>query len=275
MDEKTKNKITQIIKFSKLIRGDILNMSFKTKTAHLASSMSCVDIIATIYTEFLNINKKYFTNNFRNRFILSKGHAASSLYSVLYRKKILSKKNFNSYCKVNSSLEEHPSIKIKGVECATGSLGHGLPVGCGIALAYKIRRKKNKVYILVSDGECNEGSVWEAALFASSKKLNNLILIVDYNKWQATERSDVLLGKNTLKKKFEAFGWNAKNIDGHNHYQIYKALKINNNSQKPIAIIANTTKGKGVDFMEDDNNWHYKSPNQNELDQSLKQIFDN
>ena len=148
MDEKIKNKIKKIKELCRNIRTDILRMSYKAKTAHLASSLSCVEVIATIFEVFLSIKKNYINNENRNRFILSKGHAASTLYSALYRKKILSKNQLNSFCKPGSLLEEHPSPKIKGIECATGSLGHGMSIGCGMALGYKI--KNNTTYIVIN-----------------------------------------------------------------------------------------------------------------------------
>jgi transketolase len=256
----------KLINISKKIRKKILYLSYKAKTAHLASSLSCVDIVVTIYEKFLKCNK-----NTKNIFILSKGHAATTLYSVLNYKKIISNTVFESYSKKNSILEEHPSHNIPGISVATGSLGHGLSIGCGIALGFKLKNLKNKVYVLLSDGECNEGSVWEAVLFASSNKLNNLVLIVDYNKWQATGKTKDILNLGNLKKKFQSFGFNSFNIDGHNFDQILKKLK-NKSTDKPLAIVAHTIKGKGISFMENNNNWHYKSPNENEYLNSIKEI---
>lgn len=253
---------------SKIIRKKIIYLSYKAKTAHLASSLSCVDIIVVIYEKFLKFNENKKENNI---FILSKGHAATALYSILNYKKIITDKLFESYSKKDSILEEHPTHNIPGVSVTTGSLGHGLSVGCGIALGFKIKKLKNKVYILLSDGECNEGSVWEAVLFASSNKLNNLIVIVDYNKWQATGKTKNILNLGDLKKKFQTFGFNSRDVNGHNFNQIIKNLK-NTSLKKPLVIIAHTIKGKGVTFMEDDNNWHYRSPNEKEYQESIKQL---
>lgn len=253
---------------SKIIRKKIIYLSYKAKTAHLASSLSCVDIIVVIYEKFLKFNENKKENNI---FILSKGHAATALYSILNYKKIITDKLFESYSKKDSILEEHPTHNIPGVSVTTGSLGHGLSVGCGIALGFKIKKLKNKVYVLLSDGECNEGSVWEAALFASSNKLNNLIVIVDYNKWQATGKTKNILNLGDLKKKFQTFGFNSRDVNGHNFNQIIKNLK-NTSLKKPLVIIAHTIKGKGVTFMEDDNNWHYRSPNEKEYQESIKQL---
>lgn len=275
MDEKIKYKLNKIKEFVKQVRKDVIYLSYRAKTAHLASSLSCVEIISTIYQEYFKSGKGYINKHNRNRFILSKGHAASTLYSVLYRKKIISKTDINSFCKPGSKLEEHPSHKIKGVECATGSLGHGLSIGAGLALGYKIKKFKSKIFVLLSDGECNEGSVWEAAMFASAKKLNNLIVFIDYNKWQATGKSDQILNISPLDLKFKSFGWNVIRINGNKIKEILLALKKNYKNSKPTLILADTIKGFGVSFMQDDNNWHYKSPNNNELKKALAEIEKN
>ncbi len=274
MDEKNEvrqNIMRKLKKISLEIRKKVLNMSYNAQTAHLASSLSCVDIMSALYYSVLNIKKKNIKKINRDRFILSKGHAATSLYAILAQKKILNRKKLNDFCKPNSYLEEHPSPFLDGVEAATGSLGHGLSIGCGLALGSKISKIRNKVCVLLSDGECNEGSVWEAAMFASAKKLNNLYAIIDCNKWQATERTDKIVKIKSFKDKFKSFGWNAKVIDGHNFKQIINSLATNR-SFKPRAIIANTIKGKGVSFMEDDNNWHYRSPNYEEYIAALKEL---
>ncbi len=260
-------------KLSNKLRFSIIKMSKETKSPHLASSLSCIDIIATLYNSILKINKKNINSNLRDRFILSKGHAAAALYVALEYKNIITKTELKSYTKKGSLLEEHPSPKLAGVEAATGSLGHGLSIGCGIALSSKISKKKFMTYVLMSDGECNEGSVWEAALFASAKKLSNLCAFVDYNKWQATGRSEDILKLGSLKKKFYEFGWRVLEIDGHNHFSIISACKkANRESSKPTIVIANTIKGKGVSFMENDNNWHYRIPSNAEVKLAEKEL---
>ena len=260
-------------KLSNNLRFLLIKMSSETKSPHLASSLSCIDIVTTLYHSVLKINKRNFKSSLRNRFILSKGHAATSLYVALEYKNIISKKDLNTYTKKGSLLEEHPSPKMPGVEAATGSLGHGLSIGCGIALSSKILKKNFMTYVLMSDGECNEGSVWEAALFASAKRLNNLCAFVDYNKWQATGRSKDILNLGSLSKKFKQFGWNVVEIDGHNHDLIFKACKIAIKEKfKPTVVIANTTKGKGVSFMENDNNWHYRIPSTDEVNMAKKEL---
>ena len=248
---------------SRKLRYKICEMSFKAKAAHLASSLSCIDLIISIY--FGNMFKFNTSKaNSNDRFVLSKGHAAAALYSVLAEKKIIPKSKLSQYAKNNSNYEEHPNFKIKGIDCSTGSLGHGLSFGIGISISKNLLNKKGNILVLMSDGECNEGSVWEAAGFATAQNLSNLIVLIDSNNWQATGRSNEIFGGD-LKKKWNAFGWKTLSINGHNYFQILRSLKIAKKSKKPCAIIANTVKGKGIKFMEDDNNWHYRIPKQDEL----------
>ena len=246
------------------LRLDIIKMSNRAKAPHLASSLSCIDIIITLYEKVLHIFPKQPKKLSRDKFILSKGHAATALYVTLAYKGFFPKKNLLDYTKKNSLLEEHPNPSIKGVEMATGSLGHGLPVGCGLALSGKIKKLKYKTVVLLGDGECNEGTIWESAMFASSKKLENLYIIVDQNGWQGIGKTKDILNMKTLKKRWASFGWNSFEIDGHNYRQIEKIFKLKSNG-KPTAIIAKTIKGKGISFMEDDNNWHYRIPTREEV----------
>ena len=246
-------------KIAALLRLNAIEMSHNAKAAHLASSLSCIDILTVLYEKILKINPKRPNEQHRDRFILSKGHAATSLYAILAYRGFFKKNYLKTYGKKGSLLEEHPTPKLNGVEAATGSLGHGLSVGCGIALSAKISSKKFKTVVLMGDGECNEGAVWEAALFASSKKLNNLYAIVDFNNWQGIGRTKDILQLHPFKKKWESFGWKVIEINGHDHKKIEKVFK-NKKTNKPILIIAKTIKGRGVSFMEDDNNWHYRIP---------------
>lgn len=256
---------------SNKLRFEICKMSNRAKAAHLGSSLSCIDILVSIY--FNNIFKFESKNlkTINDTFILSKGHAAAALYCVLSEKKIISKKKLDLYGKNNSIYEEHPNYKINGVSSATGSLGHGLSFGLGISLSKNLLKSKKKTIVLMSDGECNEGSVWEAAGFASAQKLNNIIVIIDNNNWQATGRSNEIFGGD-LKKKWESFGWKAVRVNGHDHKQIINTLILGKKSLKPFAIIAKTIKGKGISFMEDDNNWHYRIPSQFELKKIKKNL---
>lgn len=247
-------------------RAKVVEMSHAAKAAHLASALSCVDIVAVLFHSILRLDSENPKWAERDRFILSKGHAATALYAALEYKKFISNASLASYGQAGSLLEEHPSPKLAGVEAATGSLGHGLPIACGFALAGKIKRQTYRTFVVMSDGECNEGSVWEACLFAAANKLENLCVFVDYNKWQATGRSEDVLALEPLADKFRSFGWLVHEIDGHDHVQIRNAICTPYiGLQKPTMIIAHTIKGKGISFMEDDNNWHYRIPTAEEV----------
>jgi transketolase len=202
---------------------------------------------------------------------LSKGHAAAALYATLAWRGFISKADLLQYGKKGSLLEEHPSPKLPGVEAATGSLGHGLPIGNGMALAARIQKQDYRVFVLMSDGECNEGSVWEAAMLAGRHGFSNLTAFIDFNKWQATDRSQQVLQLDPLLDKWTAFGWEAVEIDGHNHEEIYSAAQAQN-PDRPRLIVAHTIKGKGVSFMEDDNNWHYRIPTEDEVLKAKKEL---
>jgi transketolase len=249
------------------IRYQIIEMSKVGKAPHLGSSLSCVDILVAAYYAFLKIDPLHPTDRLRDRFILSKGHAISALYAILAKRKFFDPALLKTFNKDGGSLPEHPTPKcVPGIEMATGSLGHGLSVSIGQALAGRILNENYRLMVLLSDGECNEGSVWEAAMFAPARKLDNLIAIVDFNKWQATGRSEEIMQLSPLREKWASFGWNAYEIDGHDFDQILSVFsKIPETPGKPTAIIAHTVKGKGISFMEDDNNWHYRIPTDEEL----------
>lgn len=258
-------------KVASKLRLEIIQMSNRAKAPHLASSLSCLDIIITLYEKVLNINPSNPSKSNRDRFVLSKGHAATALYVTLAHKGFFPKKKLLNYTKKNSFLEEHPNPYIKGVETATGSLGHGLPVGCGFALSGKIKKLNFKTIVLLGDGECNEGTIWESAMFASSKKLDKLYVIIDQNGWQGIGKTKDILDVKKLREKWSSFGWNTFEINGHNYSQIQKIFK-KKIIGKPTAIIAKTIKGKGISFMEDDNNWHYRIPTLKEIEIAKKEL---
>lgn len=256
------------------IRRRIIELSHSAGTPHLGSSLSCVDMLTTLYWARLRVDPREPTNPERDRFILSKGHAALALYVTLTKRGFCPESVLDTYNQDGGHLAEHPGPGcLPGVEAATGSLGHGLPLGLGMALAGRILDRKYRVFVLMSDGECNEGSVWEAALLAPAQKLDNVAVLIDYNKWQATGRSNETTALAPLRQKWEAFGWDAIEIDGHNFADLLRATEhVPNGSGKPRAIICHTIKGKGVSFMEDDNNWHYRIPSADEVRQAAEEL---
>ena len=257
-----KKKLMNYKNFSLKVKKSILKIALLSQCSHIGSNLSAVDILVTLYLKFIKSNKNFF--------ILSKGHACLSLYCILNELGYIKDKDLNSFGKNDSLLMAHASHKVPGVNFSTGSLGHGLPVATGIALANKINKKKSKVFVLLSDGELDEGSNWEALLFSSHHKLNNLITIIDYNKLQSIDSVKNSLNLEPIRKKFESFGLKVLSIDGHNHNQILKAL--NSNYSKPLVVIANTTKGKGVSFMENTVLWHYKSLNLENYNKAIKNL---
>jgi len=260
-------KITDLESYARLIRGKLVSMSHKSGAAHLGSALSCVDILVAAYWGALRIDPQNPFNPERDRLILSKGHAAAAIYATLAHRGFFPVKLLDSFAGPGSCLAEHPVPRsVPGLELATGSLGHGLSVGLGMALAGRIQNQSYRVYVTISDGECNEGSVWEAAMFAPVHKLENVVVIIDYNKWQATGRSCEIMALEPLAEKWRSFGWSAYEANGHDMKEMVNCLKnIPDHSGKPVAIIAHTVKGKGVSFMEDDNNWHYRIPNKEEV----------
>jgi transketolase len=256
------------------LRYQLIEMSYQAKAAHLASGLSCIDLVLAAYSSFLRIDPKDPLNPLRDRFILSKGHAVAALYSVLAHRGFFPVELLQNFNKDGGSLPEHPGAKcVPGVEVATGSLGHGLSIGIGHALAGRILQQSYRVMALLSDGECNEGSVWEAALFAAARHLDSVTVIVDFNKWQATGRSEEIMKLSPLADKWRAFGWKTYEIDGHDYTQILEVFSKIPETTVPTAIIAHTVKGKGVSFMEDDNNWHYRIPSGEELAKAKQELL--
>ena len=256
------------------IRGKLVEISHKARTPHLGSALSCVDILVAAYWSVLTIDPQNPDDPDRDRLILSKGHAAPALYLALAYRGFFPKQLLDSYAQPGSCLEEHPSLGcVPGVEAATGSLGHGLSLGLGMAIAGRIQGRSYRVFVVMSDGECNEGSVWEAAMLAPAHKLDNVITIVDFNCWQATGRSCEIMALRPLRQKWESFGWSAYEIDGHDLNALVDALRnVPDGSGKPVAIVAHTVKGKGVSFMEDDNNWHYRIPDADEVKAAQQEL---
>ena len=254
-----------------ILRGALVSLSQAKGIPHLGSTLSCIDIMIAAYWRSMRFDPKRPKEPKRDRFILSKGHAAKALYVCLAYRGFFEIEELQRIGEKGGPMAEHPGPNsMPGVEAATGSLGHGLPIGIGHALASRIQGPKYRVFVLMSDGECNEGSVWEGAMMAAACRLNNLTVIIDFNKWQATGRSEDVLQLSPLADKWNAFGWDAVEVDGHDIGAISSALiKL---SDKPRAIIANTIKGKGISFMEDDNNWHYRIPTMDEVKMAFSEL---
>lgn len=241
---------------------------------HIPSGLSIAEILIVLYFRFLRVDPQCPHAQDRDRFILSKGHAGVALFSVLAMKGFFDRKLLGSSCHLGNPLGGHPDmVKVPGVDASTGSLGHGFPYGAGIAFAGKQHQKDYKVYCLLGDGECQEGSIWEAAIFSAQHQLDNLIAIIDYNKLQAIDFLDNVGSLSPLADKWKAFGWEVAEVDGHDIEDISCALeKIPLKKGKPSLIIAHTIKGKGISFMENAPIWHYRMPNAEELKIALKDL---
>ncbi len=258
---------------AKKIRTEALKMVARSNASHIGGALSMADLLAVLYSGVLNIRPQDPYWNSRDRFILSKGHSCTSLYATLALKNFFQIEELESYGKDGSQLMSHISHHVPGVEFSTGSLGHGLPFGCGKALAAKRSGKNWRTCVMLSDGELDEGSNWEAILFAPQHKLDNLVAIVDYNKIQSLGSVADVMELDPLADKFRAFRWGVKEIDGHDHDAIHEALStLPFEVGKPSCLIAHTIKGKGVDFMENKLQWHYSSPKPDQLAEALRQI---
>jgi transketolase len=259
-------------RLAKLARVEILRMTFRAQASHVGSALSVVDILSTLYAGGAKIRKDNVDAVDRDIVILSKGHAASALYSVLAIQQFFPLSYLQSYCDNGALLGGHvTSNGLNGVELSTGSLGHGLPYGVGIALARKLYGVAGSVFVVMSDGECDEGTTWESALLANHHKLNNLTVIIDRNRIQSLGDTEKTLKLEPFKDKWEAFGWKALEIEGHHHLSLISA--INEDRGGPKVIIANTTKGSGVSFMENSVLWHYRSPNNAELESAVQEVL--
>jgi len=264
-----------LISAAREIRKRIITNSHLTKTPHLGSCLSCVDILVAAYFHGLNIQPDIAKAPERDRFILSKGHGAPALFQVLAMRGFYPQEMLNDYGQDGSIFAEHPPTpdQLPGIEVATGALGHGFPIALGMALSSRVQQTPFRVVALLGDGECNEGTIWEAAMMAAAQRVDNLMAIVDYNGWQATGRSDEVLALAPLAKKWRAFGWNTIEVDGHDMQQLVDLWNPDRHEAgQPTAVIAHTVKGKGVSFMEDDNNWHYRTPNEQEFKSALREL---
>lgn len=263
--------------FNNKVRADILKMIHGAKSGHPGGSLSCVEILSVLYNKVMFVPKEWkkspqFSN--RDRFVLSKGHASAALYAVLANCGFFSCDELMTFRHLGSRLQGHPSTRfgLEGVEVSTGSLGQGLSMACGIALALKLNNNPASVFVLLGDGEMQEGSVWEALMNAADKKLDNVIAVIDKNKLQIDGKTDDVKSLEPLSAKLRAFGWDVAEVDGHDEDELESAFKKARTSSVPFAIIANTIKGKGVSFMESNVNWHGKAPNDDELKLALEEL---
>ena len=259
--------------FSISLRKLILEMVHRAKASHVGSALSIADIISVLYREILRIPGDDPMAEKRDRFILSKGHACTAVYAALRLRGFLSDRDIQSYGQDGSSLMNHISHHVRGVEFSTGSLGHGLPFGVGKALAARCRGECWRVYVLLSDGEMDEGSNWEALMLAGHHKLSNLVAVVDYNKLQSLGTVESTLGLEPLADKLRAFNWEVVEVDGHDHRALAKVLDVDPTpGGKPRIVIAHTVKGSGVSFMENEVKWHYSPPTDLELQRALAEL---
>jgi transketolase len=262
------------IYLAKKIRELSLKMVYDAKASHIGGALSMADLLAVLYTDILNVYPENPNNPERDRFILSKGHACTGMYATLGLCGFFNIDELDSYGKDGSIFLSHTTHHVPGIEISAGSLGHGLPIACGLALAAKRQKKEWKVYCLAGDGEMDEGSNWEALLFAAQFNLDNLCLIIDYNKIQSFGNTNDVMNLEPFNQKLNSFNWQSFEIDGHNHKEIKKILGNfkNNKNDKPFAVIAHTVKGKGIDFMENELLWHYRSPNKEQYEQAINQL---
>lgn len=256
------------------IRKHALDMTRRAKSSHIGSVFSATDIIAVLYGEVLQVRPDEPDWPDRDRFILSKGHACAGQYAAMAEKGFFPVDRLKEYNACGSVLCGHVShVGVPGVDFSTGSLGHGLPVAAGMAYAAKLDEKKHRVYIVLSEGDCDEGSTWEAVLFAAHHELTNLVAIVDYNKLQSLASTENTLGLEPFVDKWKAFGWDVIETDGHDHESLKRCLEFDTaEGGPPRCIIAHTVKGKGVSFMENTVLWHYRSPQGEEYEAALKEL---
>ena len=267
-------EIENIKKFSKKLRKNILYMAKVggSHAAHIGGALSIIDILSTLFSNFFHLEKN---SDNRDRFILSKGHACLALYAILYEKGLINKEHIETFEQSGSDLLGHPVKNRKiGIDFSTGSLGMGLSLATGVAISLKKKNIDRKVYVVIGDGECNEGSIWEAAMSGYKYELNNLVAIIDKNGLQQTGRTKEIMDMNSLEDKWKSFGWNVIVADGHNIRELLIALNKEKKleSKKPTAIVANTTKGKGISFIENDNTWHHNLLTKNQYKTAISEL---
>ena len=255
------------------IREHALRMVHRAAASHIGTGLSMTDILAVLYDGVARVDPKKPRAPDRDRVILSKGHGAAAFYAALAEAGFFEVARLDTFCEDGSALAGHASHHVPGVDFSTGSLGHGLSLGCGVALGFKRDRKPGRAFVILSDGECDEGSVWEAVLFAPHHGLDNLVAIVDYNKIQSFGSVKEVLDLEPFADKWAAFRWDVQSVDGHDHAALAKAFaQVPRMEGRPSVIIAHTVKGKGVSFMENELLWHYRSPSKEQLESAMAEV---
>ena len=256
-------------------RQNVIKMVYEAQSGHIGGSLSSCDIMTLLFNKCMKhaVNGKTSSDyQSRDRFVLSKGHASPVYYSVLAQVGFIPKSELKTFRKFGARLQGHPSLCCPGVEVASGSLGQGLSIACGIAMSLKLDENPARVYVLLGDGEMQEGSVWEALMQAAHRHLNNLTAIIDRNRLQIDGNTECVMSLDNLPDKLKSFNWNVLEIDGHNIQEIYEAIEESKLSDKPTVIVANTIKGKGVSFMENNAGWHGKAPNKEDFEKAMLEL---
>lgn len=264
--------IAELERRARAMRRDIVRLSYQAKTGHIGSSLSCADLMAGVFFRFLNLPN--VSSPTRDRFLMSKGHACVPLYWCLAERGFLPREVLEAYGVEGSALGHHPKRNPEfGIEFGTGSLGHGLSLGCGLAFAAKASGAPQRIVVMMSDGEQQEGTVWEAATFAAQHRLENVLAIVDFNKMQALGDTHEIANLEPLEERYRAFGWGVRRIDGHDMRAVTEALDaFPFEKNKPSVIVADTIKGKGVSFMQSSLLWHYRCPDEKEYAAAMKEL---
>lgn len=271
----TENDIKELEKLANENRQNVIKMVYNAKSGHIGGSLSAADIVTVLFHKCMKTAPKCHEDknyNIRDRFVLSKGHVSPVYYSVLAQLGFLPKEELMTFRKLGTRLQGHPSLFCPGVEVCTGSLGQGLSIACGMAISLKLDKNPAHVFALMGDGELQEGNVWEAFMQAPQRNLNNLIVIIDRNRLQIDGCTENIKALDPLGAKLKAFNWDVIEIDGHNLQEIYDAIEKAKQNDKPTAIIADTIKGKGVSFMENNAGWHGKAPNKEEYEKAIEEL---
>lgn len=271
----SKNEIDELKKLSLESRRNILDMVYEAQSGHIGGSLSACDIMTVLFHKCMkHCVKGKLADDYdsRDRFVLSKGHVSPVYYSILAQLGFFEKSELKSFRRLSTRLQGHPSLLCPGVEIATGSLGQGLSMGCGIAISLKMDKNPAHVFVLLGDGELQEGNVWEAFMQAPHRDLDNLIAIIDRNRLQIDGGTECVKSLDNLQEKIKAFNWQVIEIDGHDFEQIFSAIEDAKLADKPVAIIANTIKGKGVSFMENNAGWHGKAPSKEDYEKAILEL---